>query len=484
VNFTNFKTLTLSCFTLFSTLLFAQEEPRSSLKSNGEIIYNLPQKKVNNFLEMFSEGHVYGRLRNNNFLFSKNKKDTPIAGFGATLIYKSADYLGFDFNAGLYTSYSFFDTDDFATVNGVKGKDTFSRYNYDTKGESYMALLGQLNLGYRLSKTKLIAGRQLLETFYTRSNDTKIIPNTFDGLVLQSEDVADSQIVLAYLLKQKLRDHTTSHSILMYGDEGGVNTPNKWTENDDSAMHKGLTYANLTAQGKPTDAPLIVLDIQNRSIENLKINFSSYLVPELISQIMGELNYKIAFNGFSITPAIRYIQQFDNGAGSVGGASYKGNVNDTNPLGYTNPTSLNSQMIAAKVVTTIDDYIINLAYTNILDQADLITPWRGFPTSGYTRSMGIYNWQANTKSYRLQVSKGGLTPGDYRDGISFLSVLYLDEDENKGRTDSMYYFGAYVKNLQSHPEFQYRIRLGYRDYTKDALRNNYFDSRIEFNYLF
>ena len=491
MNLKNLKTLSISFLTLFNTLLLAQATPTSSLKSNGEVIYNEPQKKVDNFLNMFSEGNFYGRLRNNNFLFSTKNKNVPVNALGATLIYKSANYAGFDFNVGVYTSYSFFDTNDFNNVRVSKGKDTFSRYKYETQEERYMALLGQLNLGYTFSQTKLVLGRQLVETFYTRSNDTKMIPNTFDGLVLQSKDIKNSKITLAYLHKQKLRDHTSAHSILMYGDRNSSSTSiPKWTENDDSAMHRGLTYSALKAAGKPTNAPLIVLDAKNKSIENLKIRFASYLVPELISQIMTELNYKIKFDGFTVTPSVRYIQQFDNGAGNIGGAALKGNVNATNPAGYKNPNSLNSQMIAAKLVTKIDDYTINLAYTNILDKSDLVTPWRGFPTAGYTRSMGIYNWRANTKSYRLQISKGGLTPGDYRDGLSFLSILYLDEDEakfikNEHRVNSMYYFAAYVKNLKAYPQFQYRIRFGYRDFEKNTSEHiNYLDSRLEFNYLF
>jgi hypothetical protein len=201
---------------------------------------------------------------------------------------------------------------------------------------------------------------------------------------------------------------------------------------------------------------------------------------------MGELNYKIAFNGFSVTPGIRYIQQFDNGAGNVGGASLKGNVNIFSPGGYKDPNSLNAQMIAARVVTKIDDYKINLAYTDILDKADLVTPWRGFPTAGYTRSMGIYNWRANTKSYRLEIVKGANSKGIYTKPFIQASILYVDTDEKKSiLEDSIYYYIGLVQNIPSMQELQYRVRLGYRDFIGDASSvSNYTDARIELNYLF
>ena len=495
----SFKAFGFSIVTLLTCSLSAQTTTRSSLKSNGEIIYNLKQENANSLGELFSEGNFYGRLRNNNFLLSIDSSvfehitdgsvSKPVSGVGASLIYKSAFYHGFDFNVGLYASYSFFHENDFLSITGVKGRDTFSRFNYANYGEQYMAVLGQANIGYTLSQTKLTAGRQLLETFYTRSNDTKMIPNTFDGVTLLSTDIPDTKLTLAYLAKQKLRDHTESHALLMYGDANSSSTINpQWSENDDSAMHRGLTYTALQAAGKPTDAPLLVADMRNNSIKNLKLNLAGYIVPELLSQAMIELNYTLPFEGISITPAIRYIKQFDNGAGAVGGASLLGNavstVGTTSPY-YKDPNSLEAQMIAARVITKIDDWTLNLAYTNILDEADLVTPWRGFPTSGYTRSMGIYNWTANTKSYRALISKGGNTPGDYTNTLYIFSTLYIDQDEKKNLTDSMYYFGAIVKNLESHPEFQYRVRLGYRDFLDSpSLIKNYLDSRLEFNYLF
>ena len=261
--------------TIFTTITSAQTPEQSSLKGNGELFYTIPQKQVNSPLDMLTQGEVYGRIRSNTFLFVSSNLDgeyaTPVSAIGTSLLYKSASYSGFDFNVGVYATYSFFNEDDFSKyVRRQKAKDTFSRYNYANKNEKYIFVLGKANLSYTYFKTKVILGRQLVETFYTRSNDTKMIPNSFDGVVLHSHNIKDTKITLAYLVRQKLRDHTQAHSILMYGD---VNTTSslkpEWSQNDDSAMHKGLTYTALKASGKTTDAPLIVLDTLNKSIKNL-----------------------------------------------------------------------------------------------------------------------------------------------------------------------------------------------------------------------
>ncbi len=476
---------TITSLALLSNTLQANEpEVRSALKSNGQIVYYEKQAEVNSFTDMLKDGNFYGRLRNNNFYFwyDDSASNTHfISGIGASLVYKSANYNGFDFTIAGYGARAFFnETAD--NVNTIKsGKDLLSRFNYVNTGSKSLYTFAQANLAYKISKTKLIVGRQLVETFYTKSNDTKMIPNSFDGLVVDSRDLQDSKLKVAYLAKQKLRDHQDSHSVLMYGDaNSSSSTHPDWNQNDDSAMHKGLTYTALRDAGKSTSAPLIVLDFQNNSAKDLQFNFASYVVPELLSQTMGELNYKIKLGGFSVAPGMRYIHQFDNGAGAVGGASLTGSTS-----GYKEPSSLKADMIAARIITKIDDYKINLGYTNILDKADLVTPWRGFPTAGYTRSMGIYNWRANTKSYRLELVKGDNKTGIYKNGFFQTSVLYVDGDKTKSESDKMFYYFGYIKNLASAPEFQYRFRFGYNQYIQDDnAKTDFIDSRLELNYTF
>ncbi|QOP42117.1 OprD family outer membrane porin [Sulfurimonas marina] len=477
--------LSIACGFLSTPALIA-ETPKSAIKSNGQMIYFEKQKDVNSIKDMFKEGNFYGRLRNNNFYFwyddSKPNKDFLVSGVGASLVYKSANYNGFDFTIGSYGTYAFFN-DSAETVSNLGGrKDLLSRFDYVNTGSKSLYTFAQANISYKYSKTKLILGRQIVETFYTKSNDTKMIPNTFEGIVLESKDLQDTKVKLAYLTKQKLRDHKNFHSVLMYGDANASSAQSpQYTGNDDSGMHQGLTYTALRDAGKSTTAPLIVLDAQNNSIENLQINFAGYIVPELLSQAMGELNYKIDMGTFSINPGVRYIQQFDNGAGAVGGAALDGT-----PTGYKDANSLDAQMIAAKVVTKFDDYKINLGYSNILDKADLVTPWRGFPTAGYTRSMAIYNWTANTKSYRIELVKGDNKTGVYKDGFIQTSILYVNGDHAKTSSDDyMYYYAGYVKNLENYPEFQYRVRFGYKQYIQDAdAQTDSIDSRLEFNYTF
>jgi len=482
------KTVLFSTLLCLSSGLFALETPKTTILANGLAQHHTAQKSVSSFQDMFQKGNFYGRLRSNNFYFWFQKQDAShknslVGSLGASFVYKSAVYKGFDFTAGLYSSQSFFDASQLDSVSHLKAaKDTLSRFEYINTGSRSLYAMAQANISYRYEKNRLTAGRQLVETFYTKSNDTKMIPNSFDGFVLESKALKNTQIKLAYLAKQKLRDHKDAHAVLMVGDANltAANNP-QWSENDDSAMHKGLTYSALKHAGKKTDAPLLVLDAVIQPIKNLKINFSAYSVPSLLSQAMGEMKYKIPLNGFTLTPAIRYIQQFDNGAGTVGGAS----LYLTGLSGYKDPNSLDSGMIAAKVVAKTAGYKVSLAYTQVLDKADLVNPWRGFPTAGYTRSMGVYNWRANVKSYRIELVKGAQQKGLYTHGFIQTSILYVDADQSKNEFDKMVYYFGYIKNLQNNPQFQYRLRIGYNDFVGPSSGvSNYVDSRFELNYLF
>lgn len=475
---------------LVSTSLYAESElPKQTLKTNYQKVYNNTPKTVDSFTNMFKEGEFYGTLRSNTFYYawekeSDSQKTHAVSGLGGSLVYKSATLNNFDFSVGLYYSQGFFDESSDPISSLKAGVDVVSRYNYANTGSKSMGVLGEAFVRYQgVPKTEVILGRQKVETFYTKSNDTKMIPNTFDGLVATTKTIDNTSIKLGYLAKQKLRNHTESHSVLMYDNSDSANF-SQWNGNDDSAMHKGLSYTNLKNAGASTDAPLIVGDLHNTSIKNLKLDTSFYTVPELLSEIMAEANYKIDMGNFSLSPGMRYIKQIDHGAGKIGGAAYSGDLAGLSGAsgGYNDADSLESQMIAARVVSTFSVFKLNLAYSQVFDEADLITPWRGFPTAGYTRSMARYNWKANTKSYRIELVRNANKKGVYKDLFIQMSFLHTDADEDKGNYDENYYYIGFVQNIPALVDLQWRLRLGYNDTKKvdaDSL-----DARFEINYLF
>lgn len=487
--------ITVLTFLFANLFASADEIQKSALKANYQMIYNLEQKQVDAFSEMFTEGDFYGRIRSNTFVFdweneNETEQDHYASGLGGSLLFKSASYRHFDFTTGVYYSHGFTNLlpEDAALLK--PGQDVFSRYDYINTGSQDLGVIGQAYVGYTgLAHTTILLGRQLVESFYTKSNDAKMIPDTFDGLVADSTIVPDTAIKLGYLAKEKHRGHANLHSVVAYGDENTTSAKNpEWYENDDIVIHKGLTYSRLNNAGITIDTPLMIADLHNTSISNLKLDTSMYNLPELLTQAMAEANYNLALGkDFSLAPGVRYIKQFDNGAGAIGGAALSGLLAGLTGEqgGYKNASSLDGQMVAGRLVGTYKNYKLNLGYSNVFDEADLLAPWRGFPTQGYTRSVLQYNWFANTTSYRAELTINSNKTGIYTTPLMQLSVLYTDADEEKRNNINnslYYYFAQVVHNIPSMPELQWRLRTGYSDYTEYG--NNNLDARLEFNYLF
>ena len=450
-----------------------------TLKGNMTVKYNkLPTES----------GTFYGRLRTNSFYWDWDKeiagkqKDNKAVGVGASFIYKSASANGFSLTAGLYTSQSpWFWKMDKRDVKYLKaGKDTLSR-NEIKNGGTYdgshgMTVFAQGYLQYDFSKTSIKVGRQLVENVFTKSNDTKMIPNSFDGITLYSKEFSNTTLELAYLVKQKLRDHIHSHDVLAYDPS------NPWGENDDSSVNKNLTVNRIGKNNR-----LMIASITNKSIKNLKLNASYLSVPNVLDNLVLEAHYTIPIGGLKVVPGIRYMQQFDKVHATYNVANLK-----TNHVGYTDPKNLDSNLLALRLDIKTKAFLARFAYSRIADEADIVAPWRGFPTGGFTRAMGQYNWYANTKTYMFRVGydfgKAKILDGfsvmaryaiqdfdDKKDGVQADSnVIHIDIRQNIG------------KNLEA------KIRLGFVDADDSIRKSNgsfktdvsYNEYRFELNYFF
>ena len=439
-----------------------------TLKGNMIVKYNLLPSSVDNLYDAFAKGMFYGRLRTNNFMWDWNadsKFDNKAMGIGGSLVYKTAPLAGFSTTLGFYTSQnpSFF-REDAADVGSVKaGKDTFSRNKTKQTGNFGMSVLGQSYLQYDVSKTSFKLGRQLFETVFTKSNDTKMIPNAFDGVSATIKEIPKTTIQLAYFSKQKLRDHTKNHDVIAV---------DSWDENDDSAVNKNLTVARV---GK--DNSLIVGSITNKSVKNLKVNLSYALVPSIVSNLTFESHYAIPVGKWKVVPGIRYMQQFDALNASYDVANLK-----KNSSGYTDPQSLDSNLLALRLDIKNEAFLARLGYSQIADEADIVAPWRGFPTGGFTRAMAQYNWYANTKTYMARVG--------YRSKVDGFSVMaryaIQDFDDNKAgvQADTNIIHIDIRQNFGKNTEL--KVRLGFVSDEDETTKSDvsYNEYRVELNYFF
>jgi len=490
----------LSAVVLVVALLgksMAADKPKRILKNDMTEVYNTLPAEASSFSEIFSKGVVYGRLRMNYFKYiwdDDSKYDPKAFALGGSLIYKMAPLHGFSGTVGLYTAQNLGLLDNEDALYGKSGKDLFSRYDVLKDDRWNMTVLAQAYLQYHFMKSDLKLGRQIFESFLTKSNDTKMIPNTFYGVSLVSKYIPATTIRLAYFDKQKLRDHTEFHDVITYGD-GGTETWSKWGNNDDSAVHQGLSYNNLINGSKDVDNELLIVGITNKSIKNLKLDFWYNGVPDLFCSLMGEVDYKIPLgDGWSLVPGFRYMEQFDEGAGRIGGAALSGALAGVSgsSKGYDDADNVDGKLYGARLVLKKGPGKLHFGYTYITDDADFIAPWRGFPTGGYSRSMAQYNWEADTKSWMVQVvcdfDKAGIIKG-FRTAIDFSRMDYDDKKERLGgisKTDRHIIHADLWYKLPFLPKLEAKGRIGLinADTTTAGKDPSYNEFRFELNYLF
>ena len=462
---------------------------KRTLKGNMTEVYHQLPLQVDSLNEMLTQGKLYGRLRLNSFIFgweeeSAKRKDHFIAGLGGSFIYKTAYLNGFGATAGFYFTEARGSLDRDESNLYKSGKDTLSRYDRLSSGKQGITSLAQAYLEYKNTNFDVKLGRQIFESFLTKSNDTKMIPNTFEGLSFSSKYIPKTTLKAAYLTRQKLRDHSTFHHLFAYGDDPS-DPYAKYSQNDDASMHIGLTESKLAAKG--IDDRLVILDATNKSMDNLMLRMNYTAVPELISSAMIQADYAMHIGSLSVIPALRYMKQFDDGAGEIGGANLK-TITD----GYSDPKSLDSWLAGARIDLKQDVWKLRFGYTQIADKGDIVAPWRGFPTGGFTRVMGQYNWYANTRTIMIRADydfdKAGLVPklkGFMRFGIQ-------DFDDNKPgvQADSDVITLDLLKAFESMPNLSMKLR--YAHVFGDPLVNgtiiksdpSYDEARFEINYLF
>ena len=442
--------------------------------------------------QMFSKGIFYGRLRLNSFAFDwKNeikgsREDHQLFGFGGSFVFKSANFNNFAVVAGLYTSFNPISNGDENVETYKAGKGTLSRYDASKTGKKSITALAQAYMEYIDRGVTLKFGRFLFESFLTKSNDTKMIPNSFEGFALTSRKIFDSKIKLAYLSRQKLRDHSNFHHVLAYGDDPKDDYA-QYTQNDDSAMHKGLTMSRLKEH--KIDDKLFVAEILHSPMENLFLTGNYTAVPDLISSAMLEAKYKYYIRNFLIIPAVRYMKQYDNGAGEIAGANLKNNT-----VGYNNMDSLDSSLFATKIDIRDDIWKLRIAYSKVADKGDIVAPWRGFPTGGFTRAMGQYNWYANTKTYMLRLDYDFEEAGLIPEVKAYIRYAIQDFDDKKAgvQADSKVMTLDILKYFDSIPNLYVKTRLAHIDGESQNISldgkvkkdPSYNELRFEVNYLF
>ncbi len=397
---------------LFSTPAAALQTPDRVLKANMQVEYLREPARADSWSEWFARGTLHGRVRLHGFDWdwdtpktdgAGQTRDNAMLGAGGSVVFRTARWHGWSATVGGYSTVPLLKENTAAQVPqtnfGRAGKDTY-RTRLDGS-EAAIHVLAEAFAEYRSADWTLRAGRQIIDTALLASNDTKMVPQTFEALRAELRAVPRTTLTAAFVLRQKLRDHTTYHSVLAY---------EKSTGNDDSGAHRGLTPQNLARGGKDADPALLHWTAETRPTKPVRLALEYVGVPGAFALVVGDAAAEFKLGaGWTLTPGVRWLRQFDRGAGAIGGAAISGafaldrtftaSAADRRKLdSYRDPQSVDGGLGAARVALARGPWVFSAAVSNIADEADIVAPWRGFPTGGFTRLMGQVDWLAGTRN--------------------------------------------------------------------------------------
>jgi hypothetical protein len=411
----------------------------------------------------FKEGKLEGRIRINsintdwdkNSDWDKNgpKPDGDSKGMavGGSLIYQTAPLYGISAGAGFYTTQSLGvftdDAEDVGsstnTTKGAKattGADLFARGPGAKRswGNGY-SVLAQSYLQYEIVKSKIKGGRFIMTNPWINPNDTKMIPIAVEGASFVSNDIKNTTIQLDYAEAIKERGMTYFGNMADTHD-----TPNA-IKNYYRTHYTATPASGVTDYGNGGNAPgVVIIGVTNKSINALEFQAWFMEWQDIVNQGRIEANYAIPAGDVILSFGARYMQQWDTGAGDIikpkdGSGDYNDQyVTNTAPTGTSatavstkgdNNNKVDTNLYALRVAATYGPAKLMLAYSHTDKGGDIIAPWRGFPTDGYTRSMIQTDWNANTSAYKVQLD---YDLHQYFSGLStMLSYSFYDRDPSK-----------------------------------------------------
>lgn len=410
----------------------------------------------------FKEGKLEGRIRLNSF--NTNWDDNSVSNWGSnkangdsrgtavggSLIYQTAPLYGISAGAGFYTTQSLgVYTDDLSDVGssskaGAKpttGSDLFSRGpgSATSWGTGY-SVLAQSYLQYEISKSKIKGGRFLMTNPWINPNDTKMIPVAVEGASFVSNDIKNTTIQLDYAEAIKERGMTYFGNMADTGD-----TPDA-IKNYYRTHYTALSEANGGKKGDSAPG-VAIAGVTNKSINSLELQAWFMNWQDIVNQGRIEANYALPVGDVILSFGARYMQQWDTGAGDIikpgtttTATTLSGVAGAAISNKGDNDNSVATSLYAARAAATYGPAKLLLAYSHTDNGGDIIAPWRGFPTEGYTRSMTQSDWNANTSSYKVQLD---YDLNKYISGMStMLSYSFYDRDTSKigyqSQTDRYY----------------------------------------------
>ena len=220
-------TLVTSIFLFSNAYASAPEDRNPSVRKAIQKVTQQSPKEldiVNGFWHMFHDATFSGNIRSlYSGYYNNNDTDTYATAVGGDLQYELAKYKGF--NAAI----AFTTTHDLSLLSGEKGSQQHNEELSGTTG-TYTELT-QAYLDYRFKEFSIRIGRQTIDTPLADTDDTRMVPNTFQAYTL--------------LFKQESFSLLAGYFTKWQGSGTGLEQQESWVKSGENGVgFGGLTFSN------------------------------------------------------------------------------------------------------------------------------------------------------------------------------------------------------------------------------------------------
>lgn len=398
---------------------------------------------------MFKEGKASGQIRA--FYIDRDYSGGTVVerdglALGGKLGYETGSLSGFSMGAMFYT------TNKLDAESATAGRNDPTLF--DSATSSGYSTLGQAYLQYKTGNTAVKLGRQELNTPLAGGDDARMLPNTFEALVVSNSDVKDLTLVGAHVTK------------INYGTFANAYAPSATLNGQaelDLVSGYGMTAhrsgqfqdMGVAAIGKETNGVTAVGAIY-KGLPNTSLQLWDYYAHDILNAIyaQGDVNWNCLLNSnIKMTGSLQLIKEDDIGDklakkvestywGSQLGAKY-GNANVA--FAYSQNSKSNSATI----------------------KGGTITPWGGMPA--FTQGMVTrHQFMSGTEAWKFS---GGYNFKDM--GANVTANAYYATFDVEGFTGS-YTVGKTVEpgfDIIWTPEAVKNLQLRLRGNFPDKFKN-------------
>lgn len=276
--------------------------------------------------EAFSEGKVQGELKSfyinrtydwgSGFAKSPSNYSRDGLSVGGHLGYKTASYYGFDAGVTFYTTNKI----DNKADNPDKNDNTL----FGSDGGGY-TVLGEANIGYTLANTSIRVGQQSINTPFAAPNNFRMLPNTFEGVVVKNSDVTDTKFELGHITRVQTNGFANSVPVvngvldptnsltrlsLLYGFGPGYKVgefesiANVYLGQNNKEDTAGMTYLNATYTG----------------FDGVKLELWDQYIHDIMNIVVAKASYKGKLSEINTFASVFYTKQDSVGDNLLGKA--------------------------------------------------------------------------------------------------------------------------------------------------------------------